>query len=144
MTPSNDCIDMVKHFEGFKAVAYLCPANVWTIGYGRTKNVKDGDITSMPQATRDLEEELVEFGEQVHRVVDVELSQNEFDALTSWTYNLGVGNLQSSTLLKKLNSGDKNSVPSEMVRWNKAAGKVLAGLTRRREAEAKLWAKAAT
>jgi|TARA_R110001583_G_scaffold7687_4_gene37743 lysozyme len=141
MTPSNDCIDMVKHFEGFKAVAYLCPANVWTIGYGRTKNVKDGDITSMPQATRDLEEELVEFGDQVHRVVDVELSQNEFDALTSWTYNLGVGNLQSSTLLKKLNAGDKDSVPSEMLRWNKAAGKVLAGLTTRRQAEADLWEK---
>ena len=139
MTPSKDCIDMVKHFEGFKAVAYLCPANVWTIGYGRTKNVKEGDITSMPQATRDLEEELIEFGEQVLSVVDVELSQNEFDALASWTYNLGVGNLQSSTLLKKLNSGDKNSVPEEMIRWNKAAGKVLAGLTRRREAEAKLW-----
>lgn len=141
MTPSNDCIDMVKHFEGFKAVAYLCPANVWTIGYGRTKNVKEGDITSMPQATRDLEEELVEFGDQVHRVVDVELSQNEFDALTSWTYNLGVGNLQSSTLLKKLNAGDKDSVPSEMLRWNKAAGKVLAGLTTRRQAEADLWEK---
>ena len=141
MTPSNDCIDMVKYFEGFKAVAYLCPANVWTIGYGRTKNVKDGDITSMPQATRDLEEELVEFGNQVHRVVDVELSQNEFDALTSWTYNLGVGNLQSSTLLKKLNAGDKDSVPSEMLRWNKAAGKVLAGLTTRRQAEADLWEK---
>ncbi len=141
MTPSNDCIDMVKHFEGFKAVAYLCPANVWTIGYGRTKNVKEGDITSMPQATRDLEEDLVKFGDQVHSVVDVELSQNEFDALTSWTYNLGVGNLQSSTLLKKLNAGDKDSVPSEMLRWNKAAGKVLAGLTTRRQAEADLWEK---
>ena len=141
MTPSNECIEMVKHFEGFKAVAYLCPANVWTIGYGRTQNVKEGDITSMPQATRDLEEELIEFGDQVHRVVDVELSQNEFDALTSWTYNLGVGNLQSSTLLKKLNAGDKDSVASEMLRWNKAAGKVLAGLTTRRQAEADLWEK---
>jgi len=139
MTPSNKCIEMVKHFEGFKARAYLCPANVWTIGYGRTQNVKDGDITSMPQATRDLEEELKEFGEQVLRVVDVDLEQNEFDALTSWTYNLGVGNLQSSTLLKKLNAGDKDSVPSEMLRWNKAAGKVLAGLTIRRQAEADLW-----
>jgi|TARA_R110002110_G_scaffold88484_2_gene230472 lysozyme len=141
MTPSKDCIDMVKHFEGFKAVAYLCPANVWTIGYGRTKNVKEGDITSMPQATRDLEEELIEFGEQVLSVVDVELSQNEFDALASWTYNLGVGNLQSSTLLKKLNAGDNDSVPSEMLRWNKAAGRVLAGLTTRRQAEADLWEK---
>ena len=88
-------------------------------------------------------EELEEFAEQVLNSVKVELTQNELDALTSWTYNLGVGNLNSSTLLKKLNTGDKDSVPSEMLRWNKAAGKVLAGLTRRREAEAKLWAKVA-
>ena len=143
MKVSQECVDLVKFFEGFEAKAYLCPANVWTIGYGRTKNVKEGDVVNKRQAERDLLEELEEFGNQVFFAVQVPLEQNEFDALTSWTYNLGVGNLQSSTLLKKLNSGDKNSVPSEMLRWNKAAGKVLAGLTRRREAEAKLWAKAA-
>ena len=140
MKPSNECIELVKQFEGFESEAYLCPANVWTIGYGRTRNVKEGDVITELQAERDLLEELVEFGEQVLRVVDVELTQKEFDALTSWTYNLGVGNLQSSTLLKKLNAGDKNSVPSEMLRWNKASGKVLEGLTRRRQAEADLWA----
>ena len=143
MKVSQECVDLVKFFEGFEAKAYLCPANVWTIGYGRTKNVKEGDVVNKRQAERDLLEELEEFGNQVFFAVQVPLEQNEFDALTSWTYNLGVGNLQSSTLLKKLNSGDKNSVPSEMLRWNKAAGKVLAGLTRRRAAEAKLWAKAA-
>ena len=142
MKVSQECIDLVKFFEGFEPRAYLCPANVWTIGYGRTKNVKEGDELTELQAERDLLEELDEFAEQVLNTVKISLDQNELDALTSWTYNLGVGNLQSSTLLKKLNSGDKNSVPSEMVRWNKAAGKVLAGLTRRREAEAKLWAKA--
>jgi lysozyme len=142
MKVSQNCIDLVKFFEGFEPKAYLCPANVWTIGYGRTKNVKEGDELTEPQAERDLFEELDEFAEQVLNSVKVDLEQNELDALTSWTYNLGVGNLRSSTLLKKLNSGDKNSVPSEMIRWNKAAGKVLAGLTRRREAEAKLWAKA--
>jgi len=141
MKPSQECIDMVKHFEGFEDTAYLCPANVWTIGYGRTKNVKEGDRITEPQAERDLQEELQEFGAQVLGVVDVSLLQNEFDALTSWTYNLGVGNLSSSTLLKKLNAGDKDSVPSEMLRWNKAAGKVLAGLTARRQAEADLWEK---
>ena len=141
MKVSQECIDLVKFFEGFEPKAYLCPANVWTIGYGRTKNVKEGDELTELQAERDLLEELDEFAEQVLNTVKISLDQNELDALTSWTYNLGVGNLQSSTLLKKLNSGDKNSVPSEMVRWNKAAGKVLAGLTRRREAEAKLWAK---
>ena len=141
MKVSQECIDLVKFFEGFEPRAYLCPANVWTIGYGRTKNVKEGDELTELQAERDLLEELDEFAEQVLNTVKISLDQNELDALTSWTYNLGVGNLQSSTLLKKLNSGDKNSVPSEMVRWNKAAGKVLAGLTRRREAEANLWAK---
>ena len=144
MKVSQECIDLVKFFEGFESKAYLCPANVWTIGYGRTRNVKEGDVVNEKQAERDLLEELEEFGYQVLNTVKVSLEQSQFDALTSWTYNLGVGNLQSSTLLKKLNSGDKNSVPSEMLRWNKAAGKVLAGLTRRREAEAKLWAKAAT
>ena len=141
MKVSQECIDLVKFFEGFESKAYLCPAGVWTIGYGRTKNVKEGDMVNELQAERDLLEELEEFGEQVLSVVRVSIKQHQFDALVSWTYNLGVGNLQSSTLLKKLNSGDKNSVPSEMVRWNKAAGKVLAGLTRRREAEAKLWAR---
>jgi len=143
MKVSQDCVDLVKFFEGFEGKAYLCPANVWTIGYGRTRDVQEGDIITEPQAERDLLEELEEFAEQVLNSVKVELTQNELDALTSWTYNLGVGNLQSSTLLKKLNAGDKNSVPSEMVRWNKAAGKVLAGLTKRREAEATLWEKAA-
>ena len=140
MKVSQDCVELVKHFEGFKDTAYLCPANVWTIGYGRTRNVKEGDRITEPQAERDLLEELEEFKHQVLNSVKVELKQNELDALTSWTYNLGVGNLKSSTLLKKLNAGDKNSVPSEMLRWNKASGKVLEGLTRRRQAEADLWA----
>ena len=143
MNVSQKCVDLIKHFEGFEDTAYLCPANVWTIGYGRTRNVKEGDRITEPQAERDLLEELEEFKHQVLNSVKVELTQNELDALTSWTYNLGVGNLNSSTLLKKLNTGDKDSVPSEMLRWNKAAGKVLAGLTRRREAEAKLWETAA-
>ena len=142
MKVSQECVDLVKFFEGFEANAYLCPANVWTIGYGRTRNVREGDVVNERQAERDLLEELEEFADQVLNTVKVELLQHQLDALTSWTYNLGVGNLSSSTLLKKLNIGDYESVPSEMVRWNKAGGKVLAGLTRRREAEAELWAKA--
>ena len=141
MKVSQDCVELVKHFEGCEDTAYLCPANVWTIGYGRTRNVKEGDRITEPQAERDLLEELEEFKHQVLNSVKVELKQNELDALTSWTYNLGVGNLKSSTLLKKLNAGNKSEVPAEMIRWNKANGKVLAGLTKRREAEAELWAK---
>ena len=141
MNVSQKCVDLIKHFEGFEDTAYLCPANVWTIGYGRTRNVKEGDRITEPQAERDLLEELEEFKHQVLNSVKVELTQNELDALTSWTYNLGVGNLNSSTLLKKLNAGSKDEVPAEMLRWNKAGGEVLAGLTKRREAEAELWAK---
>ena len=141
MNVSQNCVELIKHFEGFEDTAYLCPANVWTIGYGRTRNVKEGDRITEPQAERDLLEELEEFKHQVLHSVKVELTQNELDALTSWTYNLGVGNLNSSTLLKKLNAGSKDKVPAEMLRWNKASGKVLAGLTKRREAEAELWAK---
>ena len=141
MNVSQNCVELIKHFEGFEDTAYLCPANVWTIGYGRTRNVKEGDRITEAQAERDLLEELEEFKHQVLHSVKVELTQNELDALTSWTYNLGVGNLNSSTLLKKLNAGSKDEVPAEMLRWNKASGKVLAGLTKRREAEAELWAK---
>ena len=141
MNVSQNCVELIKYFEGFEDTAYLCPANVWTIGYGRTRNVKEGDRITEPQAERDLLEELEEFKHQVLHSVKVELTQNELDALTSWTYNLGVGNLKSSTLLKKLNAGSKDEVPAEMLRWNKASGKVLAGLTKRREAEAELWAK---
>ena len=143
MNVSQNCVELIKHFEGFEDTAYLCPANVWTIGYGRTRNVKEGDRITEAQAERDLLEELEEFKHQVLHSVKVELTQNELDALTSWTYNLGVGNLKSSTLLKKLNAGSKDEVPAEMLRWNKASGKVLAGLTKRREAEAELWAKEA-
>ena len=141
MNVSQNCVELIKYFEGFEDTAYLCPANVWTIGYGRTRNVKEGDRITEAQAERDLLEELEEFKHQVLHSVKVELTQNELDALTSWTYNLGVGNLNSSTLLKKLNAGSKDEVPAEMLRWNKASGKVLAGLTKRREAEAELWAK---
>ena len=141
MNVSQNCVELIKHFEGFEDTAYLCPANVWTIGYGRTRNVKEGDRITEAQAERDLLEELEEFKNQVLHSEKVELTQNELDALTSWTYNLGVGNLKSSTLLKKLNAGSKDEVPAEMLRWNKASGKVLAGLTKRREAEAELWAK---
>ena len=139
MNVSQNCVELIKYFEGFEDTAYLCPANVWTIGYGRTRNVKEGDRITAAQAERDLLEELEEFKHQVLHSVKVELTQNELDALTSWTYNLGVGNLNSSTLLKVLNSGNSAGVPEQIMRWNKAGGKVLEGLTRRRQAEADLF-----
>jgi lysozyme len=86
-----------------------------------------------------LVEELNEYEGYINDMVTTPLSQNQFDALVSWVYNLGGGNLKASTLLKVLNSGDFNGVPAQLMRWNKAGGKVLEGLTRRRQAEADLF-----
>ena len=86
-----------------------------------------------------LAEDLEEFEDYVESYVKVELSQNQFDALVAWTFNLGPGNLSESTMLKKLNEGDYAAVPDEMRRWNKAGGEVLNGLVRRRDAEAELF-----
>ena len=91
------------------------------------------------QAEQMLLDELVEYENYINELVSVDLSQNQFDALVSWVYNLGPSNLRSSTLLKVLNSGDYNGVSAQIMRWNKAGGKVLEGLTRRREAEARLF-----
>ncbi len=112
---------------------------VWTTGYGHTKNVKEGMTISKEQADNMLLNELDEYCEHVEKAVDVTLKQNEFDALVSWTYNLGPTNLNDSTMLKVLNNKDFEEVPNQIKRWNKAGGKVLQGLVRRREAEALLF-----
>jgi len=132
-------IDLIKHFEGCVLDAYKCPAGVWTIGYGHTKDVQPGDSWSEDHANHMLEVELEEYENYVSTAVTVPLSQNQFDALVSWVYNLGNGNLTSSTMLKVLNSGDYAGVPAQIKRWNKAGGKVLEGLTRRRQAEADMF-----
>ena len=119
--------------------AYQCAAGVWTIGYGHTKGVQPGDEWSEDHANHMLEVELEEYENYVSTAVTVPLSQNQFDALVSWVYNLGNGNLTSSTMLKVLNSGDYDGVPAQIKRWNKAGGKVLEGLTRRRQAEADMF-----
>ena len=132
-------IDLIKHFEGCVLDAYKCPAGVWTIGYGHTKDVQPGDSWSEDHADHMLLVELEEYENYVNTAVNVPLSQNQFDALVSWVYNLGNGNLTSSTMLKVLNSGDYAGVPAQILRWNKAGGKVLDGLTRRRQAEADMF-----
>ena len=132
-------IDLIKHFEGCELEAYQCAAGVWTIGYGHTKGVQPGDQWSEDHANHMLEVELEEYENYVSTAVTVPLSQNQFDALVSWVYNLGNGNLTSSTMLKVLNSGDYAGVPAQIKRWNKAGGKVLEGLTRRRQAEADMF-----
>ena len=139
MKTSDEGIALIKSFEGCELKAYRCSANVLTIGYGHTACVTEGEEISELYAEELLREDLNEFEEHVRRTVKVELNQNQFDALVSWTFNLGPGNLRSSTLLKLLNEGKHEEVPGQMARWNRAGGKVLEGLKRRREAEGLLW-----
>ena len=141
---SDKGLDLIKHFEGCELEAYKCAAGVWTIGYGYTKDVQEGDKWDKEKAEfmlwRELEDEYEQY---INDLVTVPMNQCQFDALVSWVYNLGPANLKSSTLLKCLNLGDYNGVPEQIKRWNKATvnGKreVLPGLTRRREAEAKMF-----
>ncbi len=139
MNTSAEGIALIKKFEGCELKAYQCSAGVWTIGYGHTKDVEEGDTISKDQAEEMLVEELHEYENYVNEYVNVALSQNQFDALVSWVYNLGPANLKASTMLKVLNDGKYEDVPYQMKRWNKAGGKVLDGLVRRREAEALLY-----
>tara|TARA_Y100000052_G_scaffold19495_1_gene19230 strand:- start:363 stop:794 length:432 start_codon:yes stop_codon:yes gene_type:complete len=130
---------LIKKFEGCELKAYQCSAGVWTIGYGHTKDVVEGMEITQEQAEQMLVDELHEYESYINKYVTVALSQNQFDALVSWVYNLGPANLSASTMLKVLNSGEYEDVPAQMKRWNKAGGKVLEGLIRRREAEACLF-----
>ena len=139
MNTSAEGIALIKKFEGCELKAYQCSAGVWTIGYGHTKDVEEGDTISKDQAEEMLVEELHEYENYVNEYVNVALSQTQFDALVSWVYNLGPANLKASTMLKVLNDGKYEEVPYQMKRWNKAGGKVLDGLVRRREAEALLY-----
>jgi len=139
MKISSEGLDLIKKFEGLELTAYKCAAGVWTIGYGHTKDVQEGDEWSEAHANHMLEVELEEFEGYINDNVTVALSQHQFDALVSWVYNLGPANLKASTMLKVLNSGDYEGVPAQIQRWNKAGGKVLEGLIRRRKAESLLF-----
>ena len=130
---------LIKKFEGCELEAYQCPAGKWTIGYGHTKGVQEGDTWSQHHAESMLDLELEEYEGYINDLVDVELEQHQFDALVAWVYNLGAGNLISSTLLINLNAGHYADIPHEIQRWNKAGGEVLEGLVRRRKAEALLF-----
>ncbi len=139
MNISNEGISLIKKFEGCELESYQDSVGVWTIGYGHTKNIKEGMTISKEQADNMLLNELDEYCEYVEKAVDVTLKQCEFDALVAWTYNLGPTNLNKSTMLKKLNNKEYQDVTHEIKRWNKAGGKVLQGLVRRREAESLLF-----
>ena len=138
-------IQLIKTFEGCLLNAYLCPAKVWTIGYGSTqyldgKPVKPGDKITQQQAEELLIDTVNIFAQGVEKLIKVELNDNQFSALVSFAFNLGIGNLQKSTLLKKVNENPNNHmIRTEFAKWNKVGGKVLNGLTRRRNAESQLY-----
>lgn len=132
-------LELIKEFEGCRLTAYKCPANVWTIGYGHTKGVKQGQKITQSEAEELLKNDLKTYESYVNKYVKVSLNQNQFDALVSFTYNCGGGSLKNSLLLTKLNKGDYSGAANEFPRWNKAGGRVLAGLIRRRKAEKDLF-----
>lgn len=151
-TVSQDCIELVKKFEGLHKVkddgmvhAYRCPAGKWTCGYGATRGVRSGVTWTKEYSEMRLIEDLEEHGKIVKKSVNVPLTQSQYDALTSFVFNLGGGAFRSSTLLKKLNKGMYDDCPEQIMRWNKAKvdGKLipLRGLTRRRSAEAAIFSR---
>lgn len=144
MQTSPKGIHLIKTFEGLRLMAYLCPANVWTIGYGHTTSagppvVQPGMTITKVEAEEILRSDLIKYEAGVLKLVKVPLTQGQFDALVSFAYNCGVGALAKSTLLKRVNAGRFGDVPAELMKWTKAGGRELAGLVRRRRAEAALW-----
>lgn len=144
MKISSAGVKHIKLFEGERLTAYRCPAGVWTIGVGHTSaagepTVVEGMKITANESAAILYRDLVEFEIGVDRLVTVPLKQNQFDVLVSFAFNCGLGALAKSTLLKKLNSGNYDSVPAELMKWTRAGGSEVSGLVRRRRAEAKMW-----
>jgi lysozyme len=135
-------VEMIKESEGLRMKAYLpTPNDVWTIGYGHTKTAKPGMTITTKEATRLLYQDLAWVEDVVNDAVKVPLTQNQYDALCSFVYNVGGGAFRKSTLLRLLNKGDYKGAADQFLRWNKQKGKVLRGLTRRRGEERSLFLK---
>lgn len=138
-------VELIKSFEGLKLVAYLCPANVPTIGFGTIRypngnKVKIGDTCTLAEAESYLRNDLIQFESSVDALCVDSLNANQFSALVSFCYNLGAGNLKSSTLLKKVNRNPNDkTIAQEFKKWNKGGGVVLNGLIKRRDAESNLY-----
>ena len=156
MKISKKGIDLIKHFEGVKNRPYLCPALLWTIGVGSVLYPEQAKLPMSerkayplrPEHNRIWSEEEIDrlfshdvsrFERGVERYVTVPLSQGEYDCLVAFSFNLGLGTLQKSTLRQKLNRGDKAGALESLLKYNKAGGKVLKGLDLRRKAEAALF-----
>lgn len=141
MMISNNGIEFIKQFESLRFKAYLCPAGKWTIGYGHTCNVKEGDVINSDTAEKLLRADLVGFEKDVNRLIKVNVTQNQFDALISLVFNIGTRAFSTSTLLRLLNQGEYTAAANQFTRWKTSNGKELLGLVRRRRAEMELFLK---
>ena len=145
MIPSNNCYNLIKKYEGFSEKPYKCSAGVPTIGYGSTFYLNGNKVTmkdspiSEEVALSILFSVVEDFSKKVEKLLKVSVNQNQFDALVDFAYNLGIGNLQKSTLLKLVNNKDFVGASKQFKLWNKANGKVLNGLTKRRKEEEELF-----
>lgn len=135
-------IDLIKQFEGYSSKAYPDPATggaPWTIGYGTTKGVKPGMIITAQQAEKMLRDDVARFESGVSSLVTAPTTQGQFDAMVSLAYNIGLGNFGKSTLLKKHNARCYTCAADQFRVWNRANGKVMNGLTKRRAAERQVY-----
>lgn len=139
ITVSNDCLELIQYFEGMKLKAYQDTGGVWTIGIGHTKTAKAGMVIDEEQAFNLLREDIKEAEYAVRNLVVPSLYQHQYDALVSFTFNLGYGNFSSSTLLTVVNDENHIEVPNQLNRWVYDNGKELNGLVRRRIAEGLLY-----
>jgi lysozyme len=142
MRTSDQGIEFIKKHEGFSARAYPDPATggePWTIAYGHTGGVRRGDVCDEAQADFWLRNDIQTAEDAVNELVTQPITQSQFDALVDFIYNVGVANFAKSTLLKKINGNDFDGALNEFVRWDRAGGREMAGLKRRREEEANLF-----
>lgn len=139
---SDNGLTLIKAHEGLRLEAYPDPGtggDPWTVGYGHTKGVKPGDVISEAEASDFLRQDVAWVEDCVNENVNGPLTQNQFDALCSFVFNVGCGAFRSSTLCRLINEGNFEGAAGQFSRWNKAAGRVLPGLTRRRKEEAELF-----
>lgn len=136
MRVSDICFEKIQEFEGLRLTAYKCPAGIWTIGFGHTKEVKMGQTITKAQAETLLRGDLLPCEEYV-RGLNLELTQGQFDALVDFCFNLGTAALQRSTLLQKVRTkADEQTIRGEFAKWVNAGGVRLQGLVKRRAWEA--------
>ena len=138
------CLDLIKRFEGWRSKAYKCSAGVWTIGYGHTSSagaprVRAGSTITKAEGEKILHRDVENFANGVRKYIRVDLNANQFGALVSFAYNVGLGNFKKSSVLRVVNARQFDRVPRRLALWNKAKGKVLKGLVRRRGDEGSLF-----